>query len=303
MAVTRPRRLDAPSARGLYDRLSVDALSCTYSRRELDAVERDHPGLIVEDEGNVVAALSHGDAVVLPYAFESDRAFVDRFDAMFQKLLPRARKAYGAPMVRFRLTNGPSRPMVEPVLKRLSFTPRKAWFQFSLAKGAATPKIAASRGITYREGGVADLDSLLSIDREAFPNTPITRDGMRKLIEDDGRVLIAQQKGAPAGFALYDHDDPEMGYLRTLAVRDSARGQGIGGALTLRVAKIVFAEGATRLDLRTDDDNSAAIRLYNGLGFKHVGSGRDYERPADPKVIERRRKENEGTFIKFGGWR
>jgi len=303
MPVTNPRRLDLPSARSLYDRLSADALSCTYSRRELDTLEGDHPDLVLQDGGNIIAAIDHGVAIVLPYAFKSDRAFADRFDPMFQKLLPRARKAYGAPTVRFRLAHGSSRPIVEPVLKRLSFTPRKAWFQFSLAKGATTPKIAPSRGITYRDGSVNDLDDLLAIDRESFPTTPITRDGMRKLIEDDGLVLIAQQRGMPVGFALYDHDDPEMGYLRTLAVREGARGQGIGAGLTLRVAKTLFAEGASRLDLRTDDDNSTAIRLYTWLGFRHVGSGRDYERPADPKVIERLRKEGEGTFIKFGGWR
>jgi ribosomal protein S18 acetylase RimI-like enzyme len=303
MPVTRPRRLDVPVARSLFDRLSLDPLSCAYSRRELDELERTHPDLMVEDGGNILAAVDHGAAIVLPYAFSSDRAFTDRFGAMFEKLLPRARKAYGAPAVRFRLTHGPSRPAVEPVLKRLLFSPAKAWFQFSLAKGTPAPKIANSRAVTYRDGGLADLDDLLAIDREAFPNTPITREGMGKLIEDQGRVLIAQRKSEPVGFALYDHDTPGAGYLRTLAVRESARGQGIGGTLTLRVAKTLFAEGAIRLDLRTDDDNSAAIRLYTWLGFRHVGSGRDYERPADPKAIARLRKESEGTFIKFGGWR
>ncbi len=303
MPLTRPRRLDVRTARSLHDRLSKDPLSCAYSRRELDAVEREHPDLVVEHSGNLIAAINHGDAIVLAYAFESDRAFVDGFGAMVQKLLPRARKVYGAPMLRFRLTHGPSRPMVEPVLKGMAFTPRKAWLQFSFAKGTPSPKTAVSRAITYRQGGLADLDVLLAIDREGFPNSPITREGMRKLVEDDGRVLVAQQKGEPVGFALYDHDTPGTGYLRTLAVRETARRQGIGAALTLRVAKTLFAEGAARLDLRTDDDNSTAIRLYNDLGFKHVGSGRDYERPADPKVIQRLRKESEGTFIKFGGWR
>jgi mycothiol synthase len=86
-------------------------------------------------------------------------------------------------------------------------------------------------------------------------------------------------------------------------VLEAARGKGIGATLTLRTAKTLFAEGAHRLDLRTDDDNANAIRLYTWLGFKHAGAGRDYERPADPKVIEQMRRESEGTFIKFGNWR
>jgi|CXWL01.1.fsa_nt_gi ribosomal protein S18 acetylase RimI-like enzyme len=303
MPVQRLRRLDAPVALSLYDRLMMDALSCAYSRSECDALERDHPGLVVQREANVLGAISHGDAIVFPYAFESISDFQDYFEPMFEELLPRARKAYDAGLVRFRLTHGPSRPGIEATLKRLAFTPGKSWFQFSLAKGAPSPKIPAPKGITITEGSIADLDETVSIDHEAFPNTPITRAGMNEMIEADGRLWVARQKGRPVGFALYDHMDAGQGYLRTLAVREEVRGLGIGGALTVRTAKTVFAEGATRLDLRTNDDNGAAIRLYAYLGFKHVGSGRDYERPADPKVVDRMRKQSEGTFIKFGGWR
>ncbi len=303
MPVQRLRRLDAPVALSLFDRLTMDALSCAYSRSECDALERGHPELVVQREANVLGAISHGDAIALPYAFDNLSAFQDHFEPMFEKLLPRARKAYDADLVRFRLTHGPSRPGVEPTLKRLGFTPRKSWFQFSLAKGASSPKIAAPKGITISAGSVADLDELLAIDHEAFPNTPVTRAGMTEMIEYGERLWVARQKGNAIGFALYDHSDPGLGYLRTVAVREEARGLGVGAALTLRTAKTLFAEGATRLDLRTDDDNSAAIRLYAYLGFKHVGSGRDYDRPADTKVVEKLRKQSEGTFIKFGGWR
>jgi ribosomal protein S18 acetylase RimI-like enzyme len=303
MPVAKPRRLTIPTAQSLHDRLQREALSCAYSRRELDEVESAHPNLIAEDGPNILTAISHGDAIVLPYSFESARAFADRFARMFEKVLPRARKAYAADTVRFRLEYGPARPQVEPVLRRLSFSPRKAWFRFSLEKGTASLKTAAPRGVIFREGGVADIDELLAIDREAFPDTPMTRAGFVDQLEAGGRALIAQQKGSPVGFVLYSQDDPDTGYLRTLAVREAVRGLGIGAALALRTAKAVFSEGAVRLDLRTDDDNGGAIRLYKRLGFKAVGSGRDYERPADPRVIEAMRKQSEGTFIKFGGWR
>jgi ribosomal protein S18 acetylase RimI-like enzyme len=303
MAVTRPRRLVVPTSLSLHDRLSRETLSCTYTRREIDGVERAHPDLVIECDGNLLTAIDHTTAAPLAYAFTSPRAFTDHFADMFEKLLPRVRKAYGPEHIRFRLMYGPARPAVEPVLRRLWFEPRKAWVQFSLAKGSSTAKPSTPRGIAFRHGSVADLDELLEIDHDAFPSTPITREGLRRLIEAEGRLLVAEQRGRAVGFALFDHDDPAAGYLRTLAVREEARDGGVGSALTLRVAKLLFAEGATRLDLRTDDDNAGAIRLYKRLGFKHVGAGRDYERPADPKTIARIRKEHEGTFIKFGGWR
>jgi ribosomal protein S18 acetylase RimI-like enzyme len=303
MVVQKPRRLNAPLAMSLHDRLGMESLSCSHGPSIVNKVKRSHPELIIERAGNVLTAVGFSGVIVLQYAYTSDSAFMDHFGDMFDKLLPRARKAFPADTVRFRLSHGSSRPAVEPVLRRLAFEPSKAWLQFSLAKGTKPPTIGAPRGITYREGSTADVDDLLAIDRDAFPNTPTTRDGMLEMFNNGGRVLLAVRKREAIGFALYDHDEPDMGYLRTLAVREEERGKGIGATLTARVAKVVFAEGATRLDLRTDDDNSNAIRLYSWLGFKNTGAGRDYERPADPKVIERMRAQGEGTFIKFGGWR
>jgi ribosomal protein S18 acetylase RimI-like enzyme len=303
MPVAKPRRLLAPAGPSLYQRLSREALSCAYSERELADVERLHPQLVVERDGDALTAIQHGEAIVLPYAFASSRSFADNFETMFNELLPLARRAYDADTVRFRLTHGSARPTVEPILRRLWFSPKKAWFQFSLPKAATSPKVASPKGVKFRPGNADDVDALLAIDRNAFPNTPVTRDGLLAMLEGTGRVLVAERAGVPVGFALYDHDTPGTGYLRTLAVLDEARGQGIGASLTLRTARVLFGEGAMRLALRTDDDNANAIRLYTWLGFRHAGAGRDYERPADPRVIEAMRKENEGTFIKFGKWR
>jgi ribosomal protein S18 acetylase RimI-like enzyme len=283
--------------------LSQEALSCPYSERELADLERLHPRLIVERAGDILAAISHGQAIVLPYAFQSSRSFADNFEPMFERLLPLARKVYDADTVRFRLTYGSARPAVEPVLQRLWFSPKKAWFHFSLAKGVASPRVAAPKGVKFRAGGPADVDALLVVDREAFPSSPVSRKDLLAMLEGTGEVLVAERRGSAVGFALYDEDTPGTAYLRTLAVLGEARGEGIGAALTLRVAKAMFAGTATRLDLRTDDDNARAIRLYTWLGFRHAGAGRDYERPADPRVVEAMRKGHEGTFIKFGKWR
>jgi ribosomal-protein-alanine N-acetyltransferase len=157
--------------------------------------------------------------------------------------------------------------------------------------------------VTFRDGGPDDIDAVLAVDRDAFPDTPTTRSAMEQILGRGDRVLLAVVKGEVAGISLYRNDDADGGYLTTLGVREAYRGRGIGAALTLRTAKRVFAEGAARLDLRTNDDNGVAIALYRKLGFRHVAAGKDYRRPADPRVIEAMRKQGEGTFIKFGGWR
>jgi ribosomal protein S18 acetylase RimI-like enzyme len=202
--------------------------------------------------------------------------------------------------VHFRLTHSPARTVVEPVLKRLDFTPRKPWLGFSLAAGKL-PKAPATKGVAYRDGSVEDIDAVIRLDRECFPDTPMPSALLRRLIARD-RLLLAMVSGEAVGMAIHALE-PDRGYLTVLAVADAMRGRGIGAALTLRVAKSLFAEGAPQLDLKTDEDNGGAIRLYRSLGFAQDSAGRDYERPTDPKVIAAMRKASEGTLIRFGGWR
>lgn len=302
MAITRVRRIEAQTGPSLHDRISREALSCAWSRAEANAIERDHPELIVERAGNLLAAFREGEAS-LAYAYESDRAFVELFPPMFEQLLPRIRRVLRAETVRFRLTHGPSRPAVEPVLRNLSFTPQPPWMAFSLARQTPLPKVAVPAGLKFRDAGRDDIPAMVRIDRESFPDTPMPAAALEAYLGEGGRALVATARGEIAGIALYSLDDPGEGYIRTLAVTETQRGRSIGAALTIRVAKKLFSEGATRVDLKTNEDNAAAIRLYVRLGFRHVAAGRDYQRPVDPKVIEEMRKANEGTLIKFGGWR
>jgi ribosomal protein S18 acetylase RimI-like enzyme len=300
MAVRPLRRLQAPTE-SLYDRLAQHALHYAYTRPQIEALERE-PTLLIEREGNLLGAIDQSGQIALVYSFESDRAFREHFPVMFDALLSVARSKLGLERVRFRLAYGPSRPVVEPVLKQLSFEPETPWLQFSLAKGAA-PKVAAARGVTFRDGSLEDIDVIGSLDHEAFPDTPQPTSSIRHAMELGERAILAVAKGETIGMALYTHGEPHTAYLHTLAVKPAHRDRGIGSALTVRVAKRVFADGATQLHLRTTDDNAGAVRLYRRLGFEHIGAGRDYSRPVDAKVIEAMRKAKEGTFIKFGGWR
>jgi ribosomal protein S18 acetylase RimI-like enzyme len=296
------RRLTAPVAPSLYHETSREALSCGWSPRETEKTEREHPELIVRRGACVLAALAGGG---LAYAFENERDFVEHFPAMLEALLPKLRRALQAETVRFRLLHNPSRPLVEPVLKRLWFAPARSWLQFSLARKSPLPKLALPKGVNIREGGVADVDDLIRIDRESFPDTPLPSEVLRsRIASGDERVLVATAGAEVAGFAMYERLDDETGYLGIVAVAEAYRERGIGAALTLRVAKALFAEGVERVDLKTDDDNSAAIRLYTRLGFRQTAAGRDYARPTDPRAITQLKKTAAGgTMIRFGGWR
>ncbi|KAA6460220.1 GNAT family N-acetyltransferase [Acidobacteria bacterium AB60] len=83
--------------------------------------------------------------------------------------------------------------------------------------------------------------------------------------------LIAEQDGAPAGFALYFYDystwlgRPGL-YLEDLFVFPEHRGAGIGKALLQRLAQIALEKGCARMKWEVLDWNSPAIDFYNAMG-------------------------------------
>lgn len=303
MPVKPLRRIGAPVGESLFEQMSSRMLHGLYWRKDVDALEREHPDLILRDGANIVAALPAGEARLL-YGFENDRAFIERFPAMFETLLPRIRRELRAETVRLRLSYAPARPRIEPVLRNLSFEPKRDWLEFWLPRGTKLLAAPVPRGVRIREGGIADVPELVRIDRAAFPDTPLPAESFReRLLKREEQIIVATVGGSPAAFCLFAATDPGDGYIGVLAVDEEQRGRGLGAALTVRACKTLFAGGAQRVGLTTDESNGAAIKLYVRLGFRQEGAGRDYTRPTDPKTIERRKKAAEGTLIRFGGWR
>ena len=60
-------------------------------------------------------------------------------------------------------------------------------------------------------------------------------------------------------------------YLDTLGVLPRAQGRGLGAELIRRMRDEAFAEGHERVTLLVDEDNTAAERLYERLGFSRCG--------------------------------
>lgn len=83
--------------------------------------------------------------------------------------------------------------------------------------------------------------------------------------------LIAEEDGAPAGFALYFFDystwlgKPGL-YLEDLFVHPRFRGRGIGKALLRRLAAIALEKGCARMKWEVLDWNTPAIEFYTAIG-------------------------------------
>ena len=84
-------------------------------------------------------------------------------------------------------------------------------------------------------------------------------------------VILAEEEGAPAGFALFFHNfstflgQPGI-YLEDLFVRQEMRGRGIGKALLARLARIARERGCGRVEWAVLDWNAPSIAFYRSIG-------------------------------------
>ncbi|WP_428151224.1 ribosomal protein S18-alanine N-acetyltransferase [Brevundimonas sp.] len=121
--------------------------------------------------------------------------------------------------------------------------------------------------------GLADLHA------KAF-DTPWSASAFADLLDQAGVAL----EGGSDGFILIRTVADEAEIL-TLAVRPSARKQGLGARLVRAATDRAAASGATRMFLEVAEDNVPARALYGALGFEAAGRRpRYYPRTEGPAV-------------------
>ncbi len=106
--------------------------------------------------------------------------------------------------------------------------------------------------------------------------------GERRYLE----ALIAEDVGAPVGFALYLHNystfltKPGI-YLEDLFVLEEHRGRGHGKALFVRVAQIATERGCGRVDWSVLNWNEPSIAFYRSLGAQAMDAWTTYRLTGD----------------------
>ncbi len=134
--------------------------------------------------------------------------------------------------------------------------------------------------IDVREATAGDVPLILSLIRELAEYEKLshevvaTEEGLRQSLFGEHRhaeVLIAEQGGAPAGFALFFHNfSTFLGrpgiYLEDLYVKPEFRGAGIGKELLVRLARLAKRRDCGRLEWWVLDWNEPSIGFYKKLG-------------------------------------
>ena len=128
--------------------------------------------------------------------------------------------------------------------------------------------------ITFRPMREADLDAVLSIEREAyeFPwSREIFRDCLRvgyscRVLESDGAVNAYGMLQITAG----------KSRLLNLCVRRRLHRRGLGRRLLALMIDVARSRGTDSVFLEVRPSNAAARGLYGSMGFASVGTSRGY---------------------------
>ena len=183
---------------------------------------------------------------------------------------------------------------VAPIAVALGLVPGRALLQMRIPLPLA-PEVAAGPPVDLRpfevgrdeaawlevnnaafawhgEQGGWDLDTLRQRERAPW----FRADGFL-LHERDGRLAaFCWTKLHPPT----DPADPLVGEIYVIAVHPDFHGLGLGRSLTVAGLHSLTAMGSTEGMLYVDAGNTAAVRLYETLGFRIAHTDQAYERPS-----------------------
>jgi GNAT superfamily N-acetyltransferase len=135
---------------------------------------------------------------------------------------------------------------------------------------------------TIREATESDVPLILQFIRDLAEYERLldvvmaTEDFLRATLFGEHRfaeVLIAEEDGTAAGFALFFHNystflaQPGI-YLEDLFVKPEYRGRGYGKALLARLAQLARERNCGRVEWAVLDWNEPSINFYKALGAK-----------------------------------
>jgi ribosomal protein S18 acetylase RimI-like enzyme len=101
---------------------------------------------------------------------------------------------------------------------------------------------------------------------------PLGAEALRTLVAWQGnRLLVARVDGEIVGaltLVMFPIPTGWRAWIEDVVVDESARGQGVGAALTREAVAVAQAAGARTVDLTSRPSREAANRLYERLGFE-----------------------------------
>ena len=119
------------------------------------------------------------------------------------------------------------------------------------------------------------LDKLYEIETQSFRNEAFTKQEIAYFLTDYNAIgLAARVNGEIVGFAIGRIDaarGTQYGHILTIEALPSHRRKGIAEKLLTDLETLFKQKGAKESRLEVREDNTAAISLYQKLGYERVG--------------------------------
>ena len=131
-----------------------------------------------------------------------------------------------------------------------------------------------------RRAGVDDLDAIMAIEQATFATDAWSSELMRAELRNDHTYYLVAQGAAVEGYAgLLAPVGAGQADIQTIAVVESARGQGLGRTLMNALLSEARTRGADEVFLEVRADNPGAQHLYTSLGFEQIDLRKNYYQP------------------------
>ena len=132
---------------------------------------------------------------------------------------------------------------------------------------------------------VSDIDGIIEIEKECF-SAPWSRNGISEELDNkNAHFLAAVCDNRVLGY-IGVHEVCGEAYIDNIAVRSEYRQLGLGEKLLIAAQEGAFSRKCEFISLEVRKSNSAALSLYEKLGYEKVGERKNfYTDPQEDAVI------------------
>lgn len=130
------------------------------------------------------------------------------------------------------------------------------------------------------DASIQHLDTLYKIETMCFKSEAFTKQQILNLLMAYNCIsLVAKVNGEIVGFiigAIYAEKNLQIGHILTLDVSPNYQRKGVAQKLLQEIEKIFKEKNVKTCQLEVREDNIAALRLYEKLGYKKVAVLKGY---------------------------
>ncbi len=134
--------------------------------------------------------------------------------------------------------------------------------------------------IKIESASIRLLDKLYEIEEQCFDQEAFTKRQIGYLLTDYNTIaLVAKANSDIAGFIIVQvevEDDRVFGHIITINVPPTFRRKGIGSKMIKEIESLLKQKGITECQLEVREDNSAALKLYQSVGYQKIGKLENY---------------------------